>query len=66
MARASREGGEIRAVSRRELDARIVQVLKARGIERLYTHQRQALDCALAGRDFVVVTPDGVRKNAVL
>lgn len=47
----------------RELDARIVQVLKARGIERLYTHQRQALDCALAGRDFVVVTPTASGKT---
>ena len=46
-----------------ELDARIVQVLKARGIERLYTHQRQALDCALAGRDFVVVTPTASGKT---
>lgn len=46
-----------------KLDARIVQVLKARGIERLYTHQRQALDCALAGRDFVVVTPTASGKT---
>ena len=46
-----------------ELDARIVQVLKARGIERLYTHQRQALDCALAVRDFVVVTPTASGKT---
>ncbi len=46
-----------------ELDARIVQVLKGRGIERLYTHQRQALDCALAGRDFVVVTPTASGKT---
>lgn len=46
-----------------DLDARIVQVLKARGIERLYTHQRQALDCALAGRDFVVVTPTASGKT---
>ncbi len=46
-----------------ELDARIVQVLKARGIERLYTHQRQALECALAGRDFVVVTPTASGKT---
>lgn len=40
-----------------------MQVLKARGIERLYTHQRQALDCALAGRDFVVVTPTASGKT---
>lgn len=46
-----------------ELDARIVQVLKGRGIERLYTHQRQALDCALVGRDFVVVTPTASGKT---
>lgn len=46
-----------------ELDARIVQVLQGRGIERLYTHQRQALDCALAGRDFVVVTPTASGKT---
>ena len=46
-----------------ELVARIVQVLKARGIERLYTHQRQALDCAIAGRDFVVVTPTASGKT---
>lgn len=46
-----------------ELDVRIVQVLKARGIERLYTHQRQALECALSGRDLVVVTPTASGKT---
>ena len=40
-----------------ELDSRIADVLRARGISRLYSHQRQALDMAFRGRDFVVVMP---------
>ena len=39
------------------LDSRIVETLRARGIERPYVHQAQAINAALAGQDFVVVTP---------
>ena len=38
------------------LDTRIVRSLASRGIERLYAHQRHALDAIHAGRDVVVVT----------
>lgn len=48
------------------LDPRLAPVLAARGIHRLYTHQRQAFDWAREGKDICVVTPTGLRKNAVL
>ena len=40
----------------RELDGRIVDTLKRRGIDKPYIHQSQAIRAALAGEDFVVVT----------
>jgi DEAD/DEAH box helicase domain-containing protein len=35
----------------------LLEVLRARGIDRLYVHQREAYDAAVAGRNTVVVTP---------
>jgi DEAD/DEAH box helicase domain-containing protein len=46
-----------------DLDPRLVSLLAARGIERLYTHQREAFDHAAAGRDTVVVTPTASGKT---
>ena len=46
-----------------ELDPRLVDVLRQRGIERLYTHQRAAFDAARAGKDTVVVTPTASGKT---
>jgi len=45
------------------LDPRLVEVLKARGIERPYIHQAQAIEHALAGRNTVVVTPTASGKT---
>ncbi|MGD2082198.1 MAG: DEAD/DEAH box helicase [Chromatiales bacterium] len=46
-----------------ELDGRLKSALGRRGVERLYTHQRQAWDAARAGRHFVVVTPTASGKT---
>jgi DEAD/DEAH box helicase domain-containing protein len=46
-----------------DLDPRIVTALRARGIERLYTHQRAAWDAVCAGRHVVVVTPTASGKT---
>ena len=45
------------------LDPRVADVLRARGIERPYIHQSQAIEAALARRDFVVVTPTASGKT---
>ncbi|MBL8484594.1 MAG: DEAD/DEAH box helicase [Rhodocyclaceae bacterium] len=45
------------------LDARIVAALAARGIRQLYTHQREAVDHAMAGRHVVVATPTASGKS---
>ncbi len=45
------------------LDPRIVDVLQSRGIHRPYVHQSRAIGAALAGRDFVVVTPTASGKT---
>src|SRR6478609_937891 len=45
------------------LDPRIVQGLANRGIERLYTHQAEAIEAVRAGRDVVVVTPTASGKT---
>ena len=45
------------------LDPRIVQALHARGIERLYTHQVEAVTAVLDGQDVVVVTPTASGKS---
>jgi len=45
------------------LDPRIVAGLATRGIERLYTHQAQAVEAVHAGEDVVVVTPTASGKT---
>lgn len=45
------------------LDPRLSAALGRRGIARPYLHQRQAMDAALAGEDFVVVTPTASGKT---
>jgi DEAD/DEAH box helicase domain-containing protein len=45
------------------LDPRIVDVLASRGIKRPYIHQSRAIAAAIAGRDFVVVTPTASGKT---
>jgi DEAD/DEAH box helicase domain-containing protein len=45
------------------LDQRIVAGLATRGIERLYTHQAEAIDAVHAGEDVVVVTPTASGKT---
>ena len=46
-----------------ELDGRIVECLRRRGISRPYIHQSRAIEAALAGRDLVVVTPTASGKT---
>jgi DEAD/DEAH box helicase domain-containing protein len=46
-----------------ELDARLVEVLRQRGIERLYSHQREAFELSHAGKHVVVVTPTASGKT---
>ena len=45
------------------LDRRIAGALRSRGIERLYTHQREAWDRVAAGGHVVVVTPTASGKT---
>ncbi len=45
------------------LDARLLAALAARGIDRPYVHQAEAIDHALQGRDVVVVTPTASGKT---
>jgi DEAD/DEAH box helicase domain-containing protein len=45
------------------LDPRIAAGLRSRGIERLYTHQAEAIDGVRAGDDVVVVTPTASGKT---
>jgi DEAD/DEAH box helicase domain-containing protein len=45
------------------LDTRLIGALKARGIERPYIHQAEAIEHALAARDVVVVTPTASGKT---
>jgi DEAD/DEAH box helicase domain-containing protein len=45
------------------VDARLVQALKKKGIEQLYTHQAEAMTHALAGRHAVIVTPTASGKT---
>jgi DEAD/DEAH box helicase domain-containing protein len=45
------------------LDGRIVTALRARGIEQLYSHQRDAWNHVAAGRHAVVVTPTSSGKT---
>src|SRR5262249_22746245 len=45
------------------LDGRLTGALRARGIERLYTHQAEAIDHALAAKNVVVTTPTASGKT---
>jgi DEAD/DEAH box helicase domain-containing protein len=45
------------------LDGRIAAGLRGRGIERLYTHQAEAVEAVHAGEDVVVVTPTASGKT---
>lgn len=46
-----------------DMDARLAQVLRERGIHRLYSHQAQCWQLARDGKDFVVVTPTASGKT---
>jgi len=46
-----------------ELDARLVAMLRTRGIERLYSHQATAVAAALRGEHVAVVTPTASGKT---
>ena len=46
-----------------DLDPRVAPVLSARGISRLYSHQRRAFDLAREGKDLCVVTPTASGKT---
>jgi DEAD/DEAH box helicase domain-containing protein len=45
------------------LDARLKQTLASRGIDRLYSHQGEAIEHAVAGRNVVVITPTASGKT---
>ncbi len=45
------------------VDARLRRALEARGISQLYTHQAEAIEHALAGRNVVVITPTASGKT---
>nr|MEE4269642.1 DEAD/DEAH box helicase [Candidatus Krumholzibacteria bacterium] len=45
------------------LDPRLVDVLRKRGIDRLYSHQAEAVDLAAQGQSFVVPTPTASGKT---
>ena len=47
----------------RSLDARLIDGLRSRGVEALYTHQAAAYEAASAGRNVVVVTPTASGKT---
>lgn len=44
-------------------DGRLREALRKRGVERLYTHQREAIDAVRRGEDVVVVTPTASGKT---
>jgi DEAD/DEAH box helicase domain-containing protein len=46
-----------------DLHPKLIRVLAERGIESLYTHQREAYDAVRAGRHLVVVTPTASGKT---
>jgi len=45
------------------LDARLVDLLRARGLTELYEHQARAIDAALDGRDVLIATPTASGKT---
>ena len=69
------DGSPIRAIRREparearhvpmpdSLDTRLQTALAAKSIHQLYTHQAEALEHALAGRNVVVVTPTASGKT---
>ncbi|HEY3121393.1 MAG TPA: DEAD/DEAH box helicase [Vicinamibacteria bacterium] len=46
-----------------ELHPKLVEVLRDRGFERLYSHQREAYEAAVQGKNTVVVTPTASGKT---
>ncbi|MFT5051363.1 MAG: DEAD/DEAH box helicase domain-containing protein [Chlamydiales bacterium] len=46
-----------------QLDQRLVEVLKERGVTELYEHQARAIEAALDGRDVLVATPTASGKT---
>ncbi|MER2105866.1 MAG: DEAD/DEAH box helicase [Solibacillus sp.] len=57
------EGQPARYADFPNLHASIQKALHARGIEQLYTHQREAFDLATSGRHFTAVTPTASGKS---
>src|SRR5258707_7597495 len=45
------------------LDPRIVEALKARGVEQLYSHQAKAVEAVAQGEHLVVVDPTASRQT---
>ncbi|MFV2063790.1 MAG: DEAD/DEAH box helicase, partial [Chloroflexota bacterium] len=45
------------------LDPRLVRALEARGIEQLYSHQREAIEALHGGQDVTIVTPTSSGKS---
>jgi DEAD/DEAH box helicase domain-containing protein len=46
-----------------DLAPKLVEYLRGRGLDQLYTHQRAAYDLAKAGKSFVVTTPTASGKT---
>ena len=46
-----------------EIDGRIIEYLKSRGIAALYSHQSRAVSLALSGRNIVIATPTASGKS---
>src|SRR5258706_14301019 len=47
----------------RALDSRLTRALQSRGIDQLYTHQADAIEHALGGRNGCVITPTAPGKT---
>jgi len=45
------------------LNPKLIEALRRRGIHDLYTHQREAIDATLAGKDVCIVTPTASGKT---
>jgi len=46
-----------------KISPRLIAALKERGVDRLYSHQSEAAQCAMEGRDVVAVTPTASGKT---